>query len=99
MLNTNIHNTTIMRKRINANAVCSSENYAASKRVHQTMLKAKHNSFHMFAASEKCEELSIKRQIVLDNMPVVVKVFGKEITITKREYEEHYKALGFKIIK
>ena len=71
-----------MRRRINKAAICSSENYSASKRVHRVMLKANHNSFHMFAASEKCEGLSLKRQIALDNMPIVVKVFGKELTIT-----------------
>lgn len=64
-----------MRKRINANAVCSSENYAASKRIHKAMLKRVHSTFGMTVVSDS-KPLSLKRQVALDNMPVVVKVLA-----------------------
>ena len=44
-----------MRKRFNRNAVCSSENYTASKHAHLDMLKEKHDHFCGLLVSGKIE--------------------------------------------
>lgn len=92
------------RKRFNRNAICSSENYIASKKAHRAMLKEHHASFSLTAMSdysedEKNEGLSIKRQIALDRMPVTVSLFGIKRVITMGEYNKELKHLGYPIIK
>ena len=85
-----------MRKRFNRNAVCSSENYSASKKAHIELLKEKHDHFGGFMVSG---------EIALD-VPTVdngkfqpkfktIKVFGKEMRITIEEYNTHYAKCNF----
>ena len=80
-----------MRKRINRNAVCSSENYSASRHAHLELLKEKHDHF--------CG-LMISGELVLD-VPTVengkfqpkfktIKIFGKEMRLTIEEFNTHY---------
>lgn len=76
-----------MRKRINANAICSSDNYRASKKVHQNMLKEKHKNFSFMAVSTSSNPIHYTPKYK------TIKVFGKEITITMEEYNEHCKDL------
>lgn len=74
-----------MRKRINVNAICSSDNYRVSKRVHQNMLREKHKNFTFVAISTPSKPYTPKYK--------TIKVFGKEMTITMEEYLEHCKGL------
>lgn len=91
-----------MRKRINRNAICSSDNYKASRKAHLEMLKEHHKSFNVSMLSKSdtidSEGLSIKRQIALDNRKVKVSVFGKICTITMKEFKERFEHLGWKIL-
>ena len=89
-----------MRKRFNKVAVCSSENYAASKRAYVAMLKAAHEVFKepVCSSKEVPSELSLKnRKLRLSSTVfVTISVFGKPLKVTKAEYEMHCK--DFKII-
>lgn len=84
-----------MRKRINRAAICSSENYRASKRAHKVFLEESHRNFNLLAISEKINCGSIPH----DHPPkwVVIKVWGKLIQITYSEYLE--RCSGFEITK
>jgi hypothetical protein len=79
-----------MRKRINRAAVCSSDNYSASKRVHQMYLRERHAHFN---------EMVVNGEIIFDQ-PIfkdgnftqkfkTIRVFGKEMRITIEEFREH----------
>lgn len=80
-----------MRKRINRNAVCSSENYSASKAAHLSMLKERHDHF--------CG-LMISGELALD-VPTVengkfqpkfktIRIFGKEMRLSIEEFNTYY---------
>lgn len=77
-----------MRKRINKNAVCSSENYSASKRVHQEYLKESHSSFCALKVSDS-EPLSQDRLLFRQHRMVTIRVFGKPLQVTEKEYTTH----------
>lgn len=55
------------RYKVNPNAVCSSENYKQSKKLHMDMLKRNHEVFM---------EMVIKGEIVIKKQ-AYIKVFGK----------------------
>ena len=90
-----------MRERFNPNAVCSSKNYAASKRAHRALLKMKHNSFDLSiksARSEGAEEISIKRRMLTSSVStaktstvkVFAKLFGRLVEVSKEKFLEAY---------
>lgn len=83
-------NITIMRKRINRAAICSSENYAASKKLHKQMLNEKHSHFSYLSTTG---EVSIDQPILVNRKPVqrykTIRIFGKEMKLTIEEYREH----------
>lgn len=85
-----------MRRRINRGAVCSSENYSASRKAHMDFLKEKHDHF--------CG-LMVSGEIALD-VPAVengkfqpkfktIKIFGKEMRLTIEEFNTHYAKCNF----
>ena len=63
------------RRRVNPNAICSSENYKQSKKLHMDMLKRNHKIFMEMVMKE---EIVIKRQ-------AYIRVFGNLIAITPSE--------------
>ena len=63
------------RHKINSNAICSSENYKQSKKLHMDMLKRNHKVFM---------EMVIKKEIVIKRQ-AYIKVFGNLIAITPEE--------------
>ena len=80
-----------MRKRFNRQAICSSDNYKASKRAHLDFLNEQHEHFSF---------LSVSGEIALD-VPTVnngkfqpkfktVRIFGKEMRLTIEEYNTYY---------
>ena len=87
-----------MRRRINTAAICSSENYSVSRRVHQSALIEAHTSFDMMAVSGKVakeDKLTLGKQFLRAAQLVTIKVFGKPLKVTKAEYEAHCQ--GFKL--
>ena len=85
-----------MRQRFNRGAVCSSENYTASRRAHLDFLKEKHDHFSGFMVSG---------EIALD-VPTVengkfqpkfktIRIFGKEMKLTIEEFNTHYAKCNF----
>lgn len=89
----------MMRKRFNPNAVCSSENYAASKRAHRAMLEEAHASFSepVCSGKDKSEELAAKVKLFRAVSLVTISVFGKPLRITREEFKSIAKPLGFKL--
>ena len=87
-----------MRKRINKAAICSSENYEASRKLHIETLINNHQSFSGMAVSRTANDYNGINFHRDSGNYVTVKVFGKPIRITKEEYNEHYAHLGFKPI-
>lgn len=84
-----------MRKRINRAAVCSSENYSTSKKLHLSMLEEKHSHF---------KSITINGEIVID-VPVLkgemitpkfktIRVFGKNMRVSIEEYNTYCKEFG-----
>ena len=71
------------RYRVNPNAICSSENYKQSKKLHMDMLKRNHKIFMEMVIKE---EIAIKRQ-------AYIKVFGNLIAITPSEVEKFEKEM------
>ena len=86
-----------MRKRINRNAVCSSDNYSATRKVHLDFLTERHDHFCGMMVSG---ELQIDVPIVDSegkSQPKfkTIKIFGKEMRITIEEYNTHYAKCNF----
>ena len=71
------------RYKVNPNAVCSSENYKQSKKLHMDMLKRNHEVFM---------EMVIKGEIVIKKQ-TYIKVFGNLIAITPSEVERFEKEM------
>lgn len=84
-----------MRKRINRLAICSSDNYRKSKRLHQDYLQEKHSHLCAIAVSG---EIKIDTPIVKGNTITprfkTIRIFGKEMRVTIDEYNTHCKELG-----
>lgn len=84
-----------MRKKINHNAVCSSDNYEASKKAHIDMLEERHSHFSNMVISG---EISIDVPIFKDNAVTpkfkTIRIFGKNIKVSIDEYNTHCKNLG-----
>ena len=84
-----------MRKRINRAAVCSSENYSTSRKLHLSMLEEKYSHF---------KSMTINGEIAID-VPVLkgemitpkfktIRVFGKNMKVSIEEYNTYCKKLG-----
>lgn len=79
-----------MRKRINRAAVCSSDNYSASKRVHQMYLRERHVHFNeMVVNGEIAFDQPIFNEGKFTQKFKTIRVFGKEMRITIEEFREH----------
>lgn len=72
-----------MRQRINKAAICSSANYAASKRVHKQHLEEAHASFCAFSFSTSSEKSDYHPKTK------TIMVFGKPMVISYEEYLQH----------
>lgn len=84
-----------MRKRINRAAVCSSENYSTSKKIHLSMLEEKHSHFKSMTING---EIAIDVPILKDKMVTpkfkTIRVFSKNMRVSIEEYNTHCKKLG-----
>lgn len=63
------------RHRVNSNAVCSSQNYTQSKKLHREMLERNHDTLTQMIIRE---EIIIKKQ-------AYVKVFGELMPLSQEE--------------
>jgi hypothetical protein len=81
-----------MRKRINRGAVCSSENYRASKAAHLSMLKENHEHFcgMMITGEIKLDVPKVATTGIIEPKFKTITIFGKEMQITIEEYRTHY---------
>lgn len=84
-----------MRKKINRNAICSSDKYEASKKAHIDMLEERHSHFSNMIISG---EISIDVPIFKDNAVTpkfkTIRIFGRNIKVSIDEYNTHCKNLG-----
>ena len=83
------------RKRINRLAICSSDNYHNSKKLHSDYLQEKHSHFCGVTVSG---EIKIDTPIVKGNTITpkfkTFRTFGKEMRVTIDEYNTYCKELG-----
>ena len=85
-----------MRKRINRNAVCSSENYQASKAAHLSMLKERHDHFcGMMISGEIKIDVPIIKDGNIEPKFRTITIFGKQMRLTSEEYKTHYAKCNF----
>ena len=77
-----------MRRRFDRNAICSSENYRASKKAHLDLLSERHSHFSGFMVTGEME-IDIPK---VDSKGVVLpkfktlRIWGKDIKVTIEEY-------------
>lgn len=84
-----------MRKRINRAAVCSSENYSTSKKIHLSMLEEKHSHFKsMTINGEIAIDVSILKGDVVTPKFKTIRVFDKNMRVTIDEYNTYCKELS-----
>ena len=84
-----------MRKRINRAAVCSSENYPTSKRLHLSMLEEKHSHFKsMTVNGEIAIDVPILKGEMITPKFKTIRVFGKNMKVSIEEYNTYCKELG-----
>jgi len=85
-----------MRKRFNRNAVCSSENYSASKKAHLELLKEQHEHFSFLSVSrEAAHDVPTEKNEEFQPKFKTVKIFNKEMRLTIEEYNTIYAKCNF----
>lgn len=83
------------RKRINRAAVCSSENYSTSRRIHLSMLEEKHSHFKsMTVNGEIAINVPVLKGDVVTPKLRTIRVFGKNMRVSIEEYNTYCKELG-----
>lgn len=75
---------------MNPKAVCSSQNYELSKKLHKEYLEREHSSFVFTGFRTNVSSHNWHPE------KVTVRVFGKPTTVSWAEYKIHYEPLGFK---
>lgn len=84
-----------MRKRINIAAVCSSDNYSTSKKIHLSMLEEKHSHFKsMTVNGEIAIDVPVLKGEMITPKFKTIRVFGKNMRVSIEEYNTHCKELG-----
>lgn len=83
------------RKRFNAAAICSSDNYISSKRAHVAFLQRTHERFISLIESGELE--LVETTVEIKPAFVIVMVFGRELKLSYEDYLSH--CPEFKIIK
>ena len=84
-----------MRKRINRAAVCSSENYSNSKKLHFSMLEEKHSHFKsMTVNGEIAIDVPVLKGEMITPKFKTIRVFGKNMRVSIEEYNTYCKELG-----
>ena len=91
-----------MRPRFNRNAICSSQNYKASRKAHLRMLQERHEHFDFISITSHGDETEVSLDVPrinsegrFDSGFRTVRIFGKEIRLTSEEYKTHYAKCNF----
>ena len=86
-----------MRPRINRSALCSSENYKASRKAHLQMLQEKHSHFCglLVSGEIKVDVPVVNQDNTISPKFKTITIFGKEMTLTIEEYNTHYAKCKF----
>ena len=85
-----------MRKRFNRNAVCSSENYSASKKAHLELLKERHEHFSFLSVSrEVAHDVPTEKNEEFQPKFKTVKILNREMRLTIEEYNTIYAKCKF----
>ena len=80
-----------MRQRFNRQAICSSDNYKASRRAHLDFLKEQHGHFSFIAVSgEIALDVPTIKEGKFQPKFKTIRIFGKEMRLTIEEYNTHY---------
>ena len=80
-----------MRKRFNRGAICSSENYVASKKAHQSFLKERHDHFcGMMVSGEITFDVPEISSNNFEPKFKTITIFGKEMQLSIEEYKAHF---------
>lgn len=78
------------RKRFNRIAICSSDDYKGSRKMHQIMLDERHQHFTFLLVSGEIKaDLPIFKEGKLTPRYKTVRILGKDMRITMEEYREH----------
>ena len=84
-----------MRKKINRAAVCSSENYSTSKKLHLNMLEEKHSHFKSITVNgEIAIDVPLLKGEMITPKFKTIRVFGKNMKVSIEEYNTYCKELG-----
>lgn len=84
-----------MRKRINRAAVCSSENYSISKKLHLRMLEERHSHFKsMTVNGEIAIDVPVLKGEMITPKFKTIRVFGKNMRVSIEEYNTYCKELS-----
>ena len=80
-----------MRPRFNRQAICSSNNYKASKKAHLDFLREQHDHFSFLAVSGEIalDVPTIKNGEIQPKFKTI-RIFGKEMKLTIEEYNTYY---------
>ena len=85
-----------MRQRFNRQAICSSDNYKASKKAHLDFLKEQHDHFSFIAVSgEIALDVPTISKGKIQPRFKTIKIFGKEMRLTIEEYNTYYIKCNF----
>ena len=85
-----------MRKRFNRNAVCSSENYLASRKAHRDFLQERHTHFcNILVSGELQIDVPEVGNGSFQPRFKTITIWGKEMRVTIEEYNTHYTKCGF----
>ena len=87
-----------MRKRVDRAAVCSSENYSTSKRLHLSMLEEKHSHFKsMTVNGEIAIDVPVLKGDVVTPKFKTIRVFGKNMRLVLRNTIPIVRSLAYEI--
>lgn len=83
-----------MKNRINRAAVCSSDNYQKSRRLHMEYLSEKHSHFNeIIVNGEMSFDQPIFKKGQMQPQYKTIRVFGHNMRVTIEEYNTHCKNL------
>ena len=86
-----------MRQRFNRNAICSSDNYRASRKAHLDFLQEKHNHFCgiMVSGEVQIDVPNVENKGIQPKFKTIT-IWGKQMRVTIEEYNTHYVKCSFK---
>jgi len=82
------------RKRFNRVAICSSDDYKKSRRIHQIFLEERHSHFNeMVVNGDISIDVPVIKKNRVSNRFKTIRVFGRNMKVSIDEYNTHCKSL------